>query len=504
MKSGAILSYATQAVHILSALIYTPVMLRILGQSEYGLYQLVSSVVSYLTLLSMGFGSGYIRFFSRFKAREDQEGIAKLNGIFLIIFAVIAGLCAVFGGLMVWKADWIFGAGLTKTELEKARVLMAFMVMNLVITFINSVFASFVTAHEKFFFQRGLDFLRALFNPLITLPLLLLGYGSVGMVSIALALTVTAFVVNVYFCYKKLNIRFSFKNLQMSLVRELWAFTFFIFLNMIVDQINWNVDKFLLGRMLGTVAVATYGIASQLNVLYMNFSIGISSVFIPKVNFIIAEERNMEKVNALFNKVGRIQFIIAGLIISGFILFGEMFIRLWAGDGYGEAYRIGLCLLIPITIPLVQNIGVEIQRAQNKHRTRTYVYLFVSIMNIFISIPFIKMWGASGAAYGTMISLVLGNILFMNWYYQRKIGLDIIKFWKEIGKLMPAVLLSAGGGFLLKLFIPGEKIEWLVASVIVYCLVYIGFMWLFGLNKTEKDLIRIPLKKLGGNRCRKL
>lgn len=504
LKIGAILSYATQAVHILSVLIYTPIMLRILGQSEYGLYQLVYSVVNYLSLLSMGFGSGYVRFFSRFKAKEDKEGIAKLNGMFFLVFLIIAVLCIVFGGLMIWKADYIFGTGLTVAEIEKARVLMVLMVINMAVTFMNSVFSSYITVHEKFFFQRGLEFLRTLCSPFITLPLLLLGYGSVGMVFITLLLAVMVFILNICFCVKKLNMRFSFKNLQLSLLWEMWAFTFFIFLNMIVDQINWSVDKFLLGRMLGTVTVAIYGIAGQLNTLYMSFSTGISSVFIPKINLMIAKEQNMEKISDLFNRVGRIQFIIAGWVVSGFILFGEIFIRLWAGNGYEESYRIGLLLLIPVTIPIIQNLGVEIQRAQNKHRVRSYVYLCGAIINIFISIPFIKMWGASGAAFGTMLSLVLGNGFFMNWYYQRKIGLDIIRFWKEIGKLMPAVLLSAGGGFLLKRFIPGEKIGWLVLFIIVYCLVYIGFMWLFGLNKTEKDLIRIPLKKLGGNRCRKL
>ena len=70
-KVGALLSYVSEAIRILTALIYTPIMLRLLGQSEYGLYQLVHSVVSYLSLLSLGFGSAYVRFFSRAKAKKD-------------------------------------------------------------------------------------------------------------------------------------------------------------------------------------------------------------------------------------------------------------------------------------------------------------------------------------------------------------------------------------------------------------------------------------------------
>lgn len=66
-KIGVVLSYLTQTVHMVVNLIYTPIMLRLLGQSEYGLYQLVYSAVSYLSLLSFGFGNSYLRYYSIYK-----------------------------------------------------------------------------------------------------------------------------------------------------------------------------------------------------------------------------------------------------------------------------------------------------------------------------------------------------------------------------------------------------------------------------------------------------
>ena len=85
-KVGVILSYISQAIQILSGLIYTPIMLRLLGQSEYGLYQLVYSVVSYLSLLSFGFTASYMRFYSRAKAKKDEDEVSRLNGMFMVIF----------------------------------------------------------------------------------------------------------------------------------------------------------------------------------------------------------------------------------------------------------------------------------------------------------------------------------------------------------------------------------------------------------------------------------
>ena len=117
-KAGVILSYTSQAIQILSGLIYTPIMLRLLGQSEYGLYTLVYSVVSYLSLLSFGFTASYMRFYSRAKAKNDENEVRKLNGMFLIIFISIAVICIICGSIMIKNIHFIFSDGLTEAEYE--------------------------------------------------------------------------------------------------------------------------------------------------------------------------------------------------------------------------------------------------------------------------------------------------------------------------------------------------------------------------------------------------
>ena len=275
-KTGIILSYIGQAIKILVNLIYTPVMLRLLGQSEYGLYQLVFSVVSYLSLLSLGFGSSYLRFYSRYKVKDDTDEIARLNGMFMTIFTTISVICIFCGILMIANIQQIFGTGLSYSEYKTARVLMALMVFNLALTFPNSVFNCAITAHEKYIFQKSLVILENICSPFLSIPLLIMGYGSIGMVLVTTILTVAIFISNIYFCLKKINMRFIFKGFQFSLLKEMWIFTFFIFLNQIIDQINWSVDKFLLGRFRGTVAVAVYGIGGQINSMYQRMAAKVS------------------------------------------------------------------------------------------------------------------------------------------------------------------------------------------------------------------------------------
>lgn len=495
-KSGVILSYAGEIVKILVSLIYTPIMLRLLGQSEYGLYQLVYSVVSYLSLLSLGFGSSYLRFYSRFKAQKDDDGVARLNGMFMVIFCTISVICVLCGIVMLGNIRNIFGTGLTEREYATAKVLMGLLIINLALTFPNSVFNCSITAHEKFFFQKLLILLQNICSPFLTLPVLIMGYGSIGMVSVTTFLTFAVLLSNMFYCFKKLHVRFCFRGFQFSLLKEMWVFTFFIFLNQIIDQVNWSVDKFLLGRLSGTAAVAVYGVGGQINTLYLQFSTSISNVFVPKVNRVVAETDDNDVLTKLFTKVGRIQFIVLALILSGFIFLGRPFIKMWAGDGYETAYFVAILLIAPVTVPLIQNLGIEIQRAKNMHKARSVVYLFIAIANVFISIPLIKMFGPAGAALGTTISLVAGNVIFMNWYYQKRIGLDMVYFWKQIASFIPALIAPCVVGIFIMEFANITGLVKLGAFAIVYTVFYGISMYYLGMNAEEKQLVMGPIKKI--------
>ena len=75
LKLGVVLSYSAMALNMVVQLIYTPIMIRLLGQSEYGLYTLVGSVVSYLSLFSLGFTGAYLRFYSRYEQNHDADAL---------------------------------------------------------------------------------------------------------------------------------------------------------------------------------------------------------------------------------------------------------------------------------------------------------------------------------------------------------------------------------------------------------------------------------------------
>lgn len=146
------------------------------------------------------------------------------------------------------------------------------------------------------YFSKALDLIRKLFNPVLTIPLLFAGYRSAAVVMVTTCLTLLALLVNILYCFGKLHIKFDFKFMKFGLLKSIAAFSFFVFINMIVDQINWNVDKFLLIRYSGSAAAAIYGVASLINSMYIQLSTQISSLFSPRVNLMVAQNEKRTNI----------------------------------------------------------------------------------------------------------------------------------------------------------------------------------------------------------------
>lgn len=504
LKIGSLLSYAQMFLGVIISVIYTPVMLKLLGQSEYGLYNTVSSAISILSLLSLGFNSGYIRYYAKYKNENDTESIWKLNGLFLIIFSIIGIIALICGTFLSFHLDLVFSEGLTAAEYKIAKALMLLLTFNLAISFPASVFSHIISANEKYVLLKVVSIIKTVVSPLVTLPLLLMGFRSIAMVAVTLALSVISDSIYMYYVFKKLHYKFVFHHFEKGIFRSLFVYTFFIAVNLIVDQINWNVGKILLGRFKGTETVAVYSVGYMLYQYYMMFSTSISSVFTPRIHKIVNETRdNMElqrvRLTDLFIKVGRIQFILLSMLASGIIFFGKDFItKYWAGAEYGESYYVAILLVLPASIALIQNIGIEIQRAKNKHRFRALAYTLMAIFNVFISVFLCQEYGAVGSAIGTAMSLILANGIVMNIYYHKACNIDIIKFWGNILRVSLGLIIPVICGILINRYIVLYNIWLYMAGIAFYVGVTCLSMWFIGMNEYEKNLLSKPLKKVAG------
>ena len=233
----------------------------------------------------------------------------------------------------------------------------------------------------------------------------------------------------------------------------------------------------------------------------MAFSTSISGVFTPRIHTIVNETKNdraaqRARITDLFIRVGRIQFLLLGLIATGFFFFGKAFIvSFWAGAGYKDAYAVALLLMLPASIALIQNVGIEIQRAMNLHKFRSAAYLVMAIINLVLSIYLCQKYGAIGSAVGTAISLIVANGLVMNIYYHLKCSIDVLAFWKNIIRMCLGLILpiAFGAAYTHILNVTGPYV--FVLGIAAYTVVYCVSVWYFAMNPYEKTLVRSIFKK---------
>lgn len=498
LRSGVIISYINLAISSLIPFIYTPIMLDMLGQSEYGLYSLAQSAVSYLSLLSFGFGSTIIRYIAKYRAEGNKEAVEKTYGFFILLYSFLALLVLVVGVAISYNVEPIFHRGLTLSEQSKMKTLVLIMTFNSALSFPVSVFSSMITAYERYIYRKLIDMFATVGAPIANLIALYLGYASIGM---SVAATVIQFIMlPLYagYCFKVLKLRPRFSILPKPLIKELFVFSAFVFLGSLVDMLFWSTDKVILGMLSSSVAVAIYNVGGTFNNIVMQLSTSISGVLTPKITGMIVRNATKDELTELFIRVGRLQFIVIAIIVSGFTVFGRAFINLWAGAEYADAYWVTILTMFPLCIPLIQNTGLSIVIAQNKHQFRSIVYLIIAIMNVISTYLVVPTMGYIGAALCSCISYLLGQGLIMNGYYYKVVGIDIPLFWKNILKLS----IIPGCMMILGLIISNyyEITGWgvFLSGVVIYSCIYAVLMYSFTLNDYEKDIFRKPLMKVVG------
>lgn len=489
---GIVMSYISVAIGLLTTVVYTPLINRTLGMETYGAYSWALSIIQYLSLFQLGLYATFTRFYSRLKEKHDQRGLAELNGLFLCLYILIGVIAFCCGMVLIRSIGTIIPvpSNVNAAEVENLRFLMIIMVINISIDFPTYIFLSNIIVREQYFFARLMNIVKQLLNPLLGIPMLLLGFGSASLVFATTIVTVVFEVMSIWFCMRVIRIKFRFRWPRLSYLKEIFSFSFFIFLNLIVDQINWSVDKNLLGFYASTLEVGIYTNADQLSQYFLSFASTISDVFTPKVHRIVAANKKgtNRELTQLFTQVGRYQFMLISLITIGFISVGRPFVAYYA-DGNMDVYYVAIILFFATYVSAIQYLGIPILQAKNMHRFKAVLNFTVVFLNIAISIPLCQRFGAIGSALGTFISNIFINGFVINWYYAKHVGLNIRYFWHNIiglsrGLIFPILMMLA-----IVIGVRPDSLSAMLLWGVVIVLTYAVSMLKWGMNASEKAFV---------------
>lgn len=498
LKIGIILNYINLIVGNLIPIFYTPIMLDLLGQNEYGLYKLASSVTSYVSLMSMGIGSAMTRYLIKSRTEEGKEAEQKIFGLFSVIFTIIGIAAFIVGTILTLCLGLFYSNSLSSEEISRMKILVFMMVINMSVSFVVSPFLSVVNSHEKFIFIQVTNILTTCITPLINLLMLYMGYASIGLVTSSIIMSIAINISYIIYVRKSMQIKPVLKNMPTGILHDILKFSFWVFLSNIISQLYNTTDTIMIGAIptLATTGVAIYNIGMTFSNIINSLTLGISSLLTPKINKLVFSNVSNDELNDIAIKTGRIQSYVISLLVSGFIAFGQPFIKFYAGNGYEDAYYVAILMMIPNIIPMIQSVYLSIIVAKNLHKFRSIAYLFIAITNVIGTWILINQMGIIGAALMTGIALLFGQGIIMNIYYHKKVKLDIFMFWKNILPIYFIPIILSSSMLLIYKFINFENILIFITSILLFTILFITLNWLFIMNKYEKDLILKPLNAI--------
>lgn len=494
---GIAISYIALLVSTIGAFVVTPRILENLGDRQYGLFSFANSITAWLTVITSALAASYMRFAS--KCQKENKELGVVNTSYLRIFSISAliMLSIIGGGIGI-----MYGCGFTLgqyTSAENQLILILILIsgINVSLNVMFSVFNNFLTYKKQFIFLRTLALTISFLTFACNLIFSFITKNVLSIAIVAAVMTAISSLITIIYAFRKERMAFAKVKYRESskLVSAIIAFSGFILLNAVVDRINGELDKTLLGIMVNAESVTDYTLSKYLTSYFLTLSIAISSTYVPKIHELVANN-DKEKLSSLFLKICRSQMMVMFLVGGGFFAVGLEFTNLWLG---AEKEYIYYYSLVPIALDmftLTVNSCIEVQRAMNKHKFRALLYIGLALVNIGISILLIKIlpqgYQIWGAFIGTAFSIVFGNIIILNIYNKTKIGLPMGSYFISVFKHVGYAGVGVGAALALRYFLPEQVgvAAKLIIQGFTFVILYITMLFIF----ERKTLVPVAKK----------
>ena len=489
IKIGAVISYLSVGFNILAGILYTPWMISMIGKSDYGIYILIMSLLSYF-IMDFGLGQAIARKISVYKLENNQKKIDELLGLASKFYLLISLIILSALVLSYFFLNNIFGK-LTHEEFQKLEVVYVISGVFSVISFPFLIMEGVLIAYERFIFLKLCDIISKITIVIALVIAIFFGYGLYALILINAIVGLLLISVKCIYLFKNTNININFSNTDKNVLKELMGFSFWTTIIGIGQRLLFNISPILLGILSGTTQIVMFSIGNIIEGYTWTIANALNGMFLSKVTHLESKENNLKSITDLMIKVGRMQLIIIGLLLIGLITLGKQFILLWMGEGYEPSYYIVLLLVLPGIITLTQEIAGTYLIVLNKLKIRAIIILLTSVLSVFISFFLASKYGAIGCAIGIFVANILGQVVGMNYVYWKVIKLEIPRFFKEcfLSFIFPLAI-SIVFGFSLNWFFKTPTFLLFVLKSIMLALFYILILWFFGLRDDEKKTFK--------------
>ncbi|MBQ9254224.1 MAG: oligosaccharide flippase family protein [Bacteroidales bacterium] len=487
IQKGAIISYVSIFLNIAITFFYTPWMIRQIGVSDYGLYSLTTTFISYF-ILDFGLSGTIQRFIAKYRAEGRKDKIENMLGLTTKVYLSIDTIIFLVLFVLYFFLQNIF-VGLTAVEVETLKRLYVIAGLFSVLTFVMHPMNGAMMAYEYFVETKLLDMVQKVGTVLFIVLVLLLN-GSVYELVLITGLTGWLVSLSKYFVFRrKSRVNIHWRYFNRSEMRMLLAFSMWVFLIGLAQRFRLTIMPSVLGITANSTEISIFSLGMTIEAMFFTISSALNGLFLPKVTR-LTYQQDRKAINALMVRVGRVQLYVISFILFTFFLVGREFLSLWVGELFERSYYIVLLLTGTNIVSLTQHIGVDIVYAENKVRYTSALTFSTAILGLLLAVFLSHLYGALGCAIAVFCSLFTYLIL-VNRFYARSLNIDIKGFFQQCHlRVLPYPIVITILFWIVKTVLPIHSWAGIIFFSVFYAVVFFSIVFLFVLNKEEKGMIR--------------
>ncbi|MFB4167266.1 flippase [Virgibacillus sp. JSM 102003] len=483
-QSGLV--FMGKIVGLLIGLLFNIVAARFLGAEIYGEFMYIFTFISFFPILALfGLQQGLVYFIPKYNEtgkNEERNSIITFSFLLVFLFSSIIVL------LIYCNSEYIAGKLLNNPDLNHLVKLMSPLLIFMALSQLSQ--GVFRGTNKIKYYVTNQELLAPLLKIFVLLVTLFIGgeYYSLPFAYYTGVIIGTIYLVIIIY---KLRLFGKLSLLKLSKYKELFRFSLPLLFTGYLGLISQKSDLLMIGYFLGEGQVGIYSIALKIGTLSSFILVAFNTMFAPTISSLY----HKNDMNSLLNlyKVFTKWIVLVNLVAFSLILiFSESIMKL-----FGESYIEGSLALVLVSIGQVVNAGVGsagyIIIMTGNSKQAMYINIISVVVNVSLNIMLIPEFGIEGAAFSSLVSVVIVNILRLLLVYKNH---NMHPYNFSYIKVLLAIVIASTFIGLLNYWL---NIYWLVQLTGLICLFLIIFSviyYLLGLSKEDKMILNTLSKKL--------
>ena len=465
-------NWVNLAVSIVIGFFMMPFLVYRLGDTMYGIWTLVVSLVGYGSLLDLGVRTSIVKYVSQFHATNDRDRLLCLFSTTLAVYTVI-GVTVII--LSAGAAFFLLHLFRIPAELvDEVRLVLLIVGINLSLKFPSGVFEGFLAGLQRYDVANAIAIGSNLFRTALTVALLLMGEKLLALAAVGLVSDLLMSLVMALVCLRLLPwLRFRQTYLDRSVLGEIYSYGLWSALIALASRVFYDSDSIFIGIFLPAAAITHFAVANNLVRYLRQMANGFGNVFNPAAANLEAKNEH-ERLGQLLIQGTRysLAVILPGVILIA--LLGREFLSLWMGQRYAtESGAILIVLVLSQVMGMAQFPGGAVLYGLNRHRYLAFIISGEALLKVILCLVLIPSHGILGSALGTAIPELVASLVVFPILMTRIIKVSLGSYLKEsffppLVSALPAIALV----LILKTFSPPTSWSSLVFEASATLLLY--------------------------------